>query len=262
MFSYIDSNIREQLLAKKRLVFLDKKGQTVTDREQAELSLLGPVPLPVNVNGCQLKFLWWVFVPRLELGQVQEAAQRAQQGDSEAFRQLLQSSMTANSILATPDYATYEQPLVRVHSCCMTGDVFGSRRCECGPQLSDALQQIAAAGGALVYMAGHEGRGIGLWAKAITYMLQDDGQDTYQANRSLGLPEDCRDFHEAAIVLRYLFRGRAIRLLSNNPLKKEQLEAAGQEVSAMVPLVTGIGEFNKRYMEAKRENGHLLPEIK
>ena len=88
---------------------------------------------------------------------------------------------------------------MRVHSSCLTGDVFGSERCECGPQLHSAIQRIHADkdGGLLVYMAGHEGRGIGLWAKAATYLLQDAGEDTYQANRSLGLPDDSRDFSDS-----------------------------------------------------------------
>ncbi len=260
MFSYIDPKIRQELIAQKKLIFLDKSGTPVA-QEKADFSLLGPVPLPVNVHGRELKFMWWTFVPRLELSAVQEAASRAKAGEAEAFRQLLQSSMTVNSLLITQGYESLESPLVRVHSCCVTGDVFGSRRCECGPQLADALEQIAGAGGALVYMSGHEGRGIGLWAKAITYMLQDDGQDTYQANRSLGLPEDSRDFHAAGAVLRYFFKGKPIRLLSNNPLKKEQLEEAGQPVSAMVQLFTGLTPYNRRYMESKRENGHLLPKI-
>ena len=98
-----------------------------------------------------------------------------------------------------------EPVLVRVHSECLTGDVFGSERCECGPQLKSALELIDAdhEGGMLIYMSGHEGRGIGLWAKAVTYLLQDMGQDTYDANTALGLPEDSRDFTDAAVALRH-----------------------------------------------------------
>ncbi len=260
MFSYIDPLVRSELIAQKKLLFLDRCGQEIAP-DKAELSLLGPVPLPVNVHGSELNFLWWTFVPKLELTEVQAAAAKVEAASGEAFRQLLQSSMSVNSLLITKNYQTLSAPLVRVHSCCMTGDVFGSKRCECGPQLADALERIAAEGGALVYMSGHEGRGIGLWAKAITYMLQDNGQDTYEANRSLGLPEDCRDFHQAGVVLRYFFQGRPVRLLSNNPLKKAQLEEAGQPIAAMETLVTGITPYNRRYMEAKRENGHLLPQL-
>ena len=99
--------------------------------------------------------------------------------------------------------ATSASPIVRVHSNCLTGDIFGSMRCECGPQLDAAIDRIARdpEGGYIVYMAGHEGRGIGLWAKAATYLLQDAGENTYQANRSLGLPDDSRDFSDAAYLL-------------------------------------------------------------
>ena len=112
----------------------------------------------------------------------------------------------------------------------------------------------------MIYMSGHEGRGIGLWAKAITYLLQDDGQDTYQANISLGLPEDSRDFTDAAVVLRYLLQGKPVRLLSNNPLKRRHLEQGGQPVAEMVNFTAGVCDHNLRYMRSKRSKGHLLPE--
>jgi GTP cyclohydrolase II len=167
--------------------------------------------------------------------------------------------MSVNSVLAAPGFLSKDDPLVRVHSCCLTGEVFGSCRCDCGPQLEAAFERIFEdGGGAVVYISSHEGRGIGLWAKAITYLLQDEGQDTYEANISLGLPEDSRDFTDAAGVLRYFLQGRAIRLLSNNPAKKSQLEAAGQPVSRIVPLVVGLSEHNRRYLESKRKKGHLI----
>ena len=112
----------------------------------------------------------------------------------------------------------------------------------------------------MVYISGHEGRGIGLWAKAITYLLQDRGQDTYQANVSLGLPEDSRDFSDAAVVLRYLLSNRPIRLLSNNPNKREQLEQHGQKIAEVISLVTGVCEHNHRYIESKRSKGHQIPD--
>ena len=103
-------------------------------------------------------------------------------------------------------------------------------------------------------------QGIGLWAKAITYLLQDQGQDTYQANKSLNLPEDSRDFTDAAVVLRYLLAGEPVRLLSNNPDKRRHLEQGGQTVSEIVPLVVGVNEHNIRYLRAKKEKGHQLSE--
>ena len=264
MFSYVDKTIRQRLEASDKLVTLDEEGRPINDGDEAapHLSLLGPVPLPRLLDGEEHIVHWYVFVHRVELNRVLEAASGVTEGGSEELRVLLQANMSVNSVIATPDFAEVDAPLVRVHSCCMTGDVFGSRRCECGPQLDEAFRLILSeGGGAVVYMSSHEGRGIGLWAKAITYLLQDEGQDTYQANISLGLPEDSRDFTDAAVVLRYLLKGKPVRLLSNNPLKREHLERAGQPVQAMVPIVAGVCDHNVRYLRSKRSKGHELPEM-
>lgn len=263
MFSYIDQTIRKRLERDHRLIDLDQRGRMVADEgETPVLSLLGPIPLPRRIGGVEVVLDWFVFVHRVELSKVLEAGAAAATGSEDGFRELLQSNISVNSVLALPGFADAVGPLVRVHSCCLTGDVFGSQRCECGPQLSSSFERILAEGsGAVVYMTGHEGRGIGLWAKAITYLLQDDGQDTYQANTSLGLPEDSRDFSDAAIALLHLRRGGSIRLLSNNPLKREHLEREGLEVEEMVPLLAGVGQHNLRYMQSKRIKGHLLPQL-
>jgi GTP cyclohydrolase II len=264
LFSYVDKNIRERLEADSRLRHLDRQGLSVNaaSGERPYLSLMGPIPIPRLMGGEECVLNWYPFVRRVELRYVLDAAKAVPGGGEEAFRELLQTNMSVNSVLACPDFLTAEKPLVRIHSCCMTGDVFGSLRCECGPQLESAFEQIFdAGGGAVVYMSGHEGRGIGLWAKAITYLLQDGGQDTYQANVSLGLPEDSRDFTDAAVALLHLLGGRSIRLLSNNPLKRRQLEQAGQPVDEMVAHVAGVGLHNVRYMRSKRSKGHKLPEL-
>ena len=263
MFSYVDPKIRERLEDERRLVHLDGEGRRIDGNGGAPyISMLGPIPLPRRIGGGERIVAWYPFVRRVELGRVCEAANAVAGRGTEALRELLQSNMSVNSVLATEGFLEARAPLVRVHSSCVTGDVFGSMRCECGPQLDAAFERIAAAGGgAIVYMSGHEGRGIGLWAKAVTYLLQDDGQDTYQANVSLGLPEDSRDFTDAAIVLRYLLGGRPIRLLTNNPLKREQLERAGQPVAETVSHVVGVGAHNVRYLRSKRDKGHTLPDL-
>jgi GTP cyclohydrolase II len=263
VFSYVDENIRRNLEADDRLVYLDVDGKVIDpgDPGRQFLSLLGPIPLPRVIGGAQVVLSWYAFVRRVELHHVMSAAAEVGGGGQEAFRSLLQQNMSVNSVIASPGFAAAKEPLVRIHSCCMTGDVFGSLRCECGPQLEAAFSRIVEEGGAVVYMSGHEGRGIGLWAKAITYLLQDAGQDTYQANLSLGLPEDSRDFSDAAVVLRHLLPGRPIRLLSNNPLKRVQMEQNGQPVSEMITHVAGLNEHNLRYLRSKKSKGHDLPGI-
>jgi GTP cyclohydrolase II len=107
-------------------------------------------------------------------------------------------------------------------------------------------------------MAGHEGRGIGLWAKAATYLLQDAGENTYEANRSLGLPDDSRDFSDAASILKWALAGRGFRLLTNNPKKLEDLAALGLTDVTPVKHVVGVGRWNRRYLDAKRSWGHRI----
>lgn len=150
--------------------------------------------------------------------------------------------------------------IVRVHSECLTGEAFGSLKCECGPQLDAALDTIQKEGGVVVYLRGHEGRGIGLINKLRAYRLQEEGLDTLDANLHLGLPADARDYGAATAILRDLGIGR-VRLLSNNPEKARQLAERGIEVTELVPLVVGVGAFNEGYLDAKRDRmGHALPD--
>ncbi|WP_294178088.1 GTP cyclohydrolase II [uncultured Schumannella sp.] len=150
-------------------------------------------------------------------------------------------------------------PLVRLHSECLTGEAFGSLKCECGPQLQEALERIDAEGGVVVYLRGHEGRGIGLINKLKAYRLQEGGLDTLDANLALGLPADARDYGAATAILHDLGID-SVRLLSNNPEKARQLTERGVEVTDLVPLVVGVGEFNEGYLDAKRDRmGHALP---
>ncbi|GAB2563616.1 GTP cyclohydrolase II [Leucobacter ruminantium] len=152
------------------------------------------------------------------------------------------------------------EALVRVHSECITGEAFGSLKCECGPQLDSALELVHERGGVVVYLRGHEGRGIGLANKLRAYQLQDQGLDTLDANLQLGLPADARDYTAAAEILAELGIER-VRLLTNNPEKVRQLEEHGIVVSERVPLVTGVNERNLGYLVTKRDRmGHQLPD--
>ena len=152
-------------------------------------------------------------------------------------------------VLGTPG----EVPLVRLHSECLTGDVLGSRRCDCGPQLNEAVDRIEAAGGYLLYLR-QEGRGIGLYAKLDAYLLQDDGLDTYEANLALGYAADARDYTVAAQMLRALDVER-LHLLTNNADKTDQLTRHGIEVVSRVPTAVHLSAANRRYLRAKAERG-------
>ena len=150
--------------------------------------------------------------------------------------------------------------LVRVHSECLTGDAFGSLRCDCGPQLDAALAAISTGGGAVIYLRGHEGRGIGLLAKLTAYSLQDGGLDTVAANLEQGLPADAREYGAAAAILADLGLP-SVRLLTNNPAKVTGLRAHGLDIAERVPLHVGAGPLNRAYLRAKRDlMGHLIEE--
>ncbi len=144
-------------------------------------------------------------------------------------------------------------PLVRVHSECLTGDVFGSQRCDCGAQLREAVERIADSGGFLLYLR-QEGRGIGLYAKLEAYRLQDAGLDTYEANIALGHREDERSYLVAAQMLRAL-GVRQVALLSNNPDKAQQLQRFGVTVTEQVPTAVHLSDANARYLATKAHRG-------
>ena len=148
--------------------------------------------------------------------------------------------------------------LVRVHSECLTGEAFGSLKCECGPQLDAALETIQEEGGIVIYLRGQEGRGIGLINKLRAYKLQEQGLDTIDANLALGLPADARDYGAASAILDQMGIS-SVRLLTNNPEKLRQLEEHGVTVVERVPLIVGVGIDNQEYLAVKRERmGHHL----
>ena len=164
-----------------------------------------------------------------------------------------------NIALVLGDIADVDSPLVRVHSECLTGDLMGSLRCDCGSQFQTSLEMIGEEGvGIFIYLRGHEGRGIGLGKKLRAYNLQDQGLDTVDANLEQGLPVDSRDYYFAAKILQDLGVTK-IRLLTNNPKKKSELEDEGIDIVLRVPLETAPTEENKRYLETKKTRlGHIL----
>ena len=266
MFTYLDPTVRKRLEEHGKLFQIDRHGVRVPIGRRPDgtgISVLGPIPLPLRLGEHEIEVDWYACVRRTELGKIEEIADELRAQHGQTLFATLASSMAVNSVLVIGDPESWTEPLVRVHSSCMTGDVFGSQRCECGPQLEMALRRIQQdeQGGLVIYMSGHEGRGIGLWAKAATYLLQDAGENTYEANRSLGLPDDSRDFSDAGALLKFFVGNRPFRLLTNNPKKVNDLEAMGLEGITRVKHVTGVGDSNRRYLAAKQDWGHeLTPE--
>ena len=162
--------------------------------------------------------------------------------------------------LVQGDIGDGEDVLVRVHSECLTGDVFASLRCDCGPQLQASLARVSDEGrGVVLYLRGHEGRGIGLLSKLRAYELQEDGHDTLDANLELGLPADARDYAAGARILHDV-GVRSVRLMTNNPEKSEALVRHGLRVNGREPMPVEAGEHNLRYLRTKRDRmGHDLP---
>ncbi len=169
---------------------------------------------------------------------------------------------TADHVAIIAGNPTGDDVLLRMHSECITGEAFGSLKCECGPQLDFALDQIAAdpAGGIVIYLRGQEGRGIGLLNKLRAYALQEQGLDTVEANLALGLPAEDREYGAAVAILRDL-GVTSVRLMTNNPAKSAFLNEAGIKVNSFVPVIVGKSTQNEGYLETKRAKmGHLIPE--
>jgi 3,4-dihydroxy 2-butanone 4-phosphate synthase/GTP cyclohydrolase II len=172
------------------------------------------------------------------------------------FRSIVDDLLHVALVMGEPKKA--KEPLVRVHSECLTGDVFGSQRCDCGPQLDKAMAMVAKEGVGVVLYMRQEGRGIGLANKIHAYELQEKGLDTVEANVKLGFKADLRDYGVGAQILASLGLS-TIRLITNNPCKMVGLQAHGLKISKRVPLVFPANEHSHRYLETKRKKmGHLL----
>ncbi|MDP4099354.1 GTP cyclohydrolase II [Paenibacillus sp. P96] len=220
--------------------------------------LVGPIRLPVNLDGKTVVFQWYSWLP------VQDEADRAacETATTEALIKRLSSLNLAegqqSSVLVYGDFEHAEDALIRMHSICHTGDIFGSKRCDCGYQLEQSMKMIADNGaGALFYLANHEGRGIGLFSKAMAYILQENGMDTVEANLALGFVDDSRSYTDAISILKHL-RQQPVTLITNNPKKLEALKASGMNVVKRVPLWGDVSEFNVKYLQTKvNRSGHF-----
>ncbi len=163
-----------------------------------------------------------------------------------------------HAVLVKGEVANHENVPLRVHSECLTGDTFGSKKCDCGPQLQAAMKYVEKEGrGIIIYMR-QEGRGIGFGNKIRAYALQDAGMDTVEANTALGLPIDGREYHQAAQILRHL-KVKSVRMLTNNPLKIASLIACGIRVKSRVRLEPPSNKYDRNYLKIKRKKmGHML----
>ncbi|MCQ6280614.1 GTP cyclohydrolase II [Bacillus sp. EB600] len=231
---------------------LEDKIKLINKGEEA-IYLVGPIKLPVNLYGETVEFKWYCWLKSENV--------------TEDFQEVIDHLSSANlaeyqqsSVLVYGDFENGEDALIRMHSICHTGDIFGSKRCDCGYQLKQSMKMIAEHGtGALFYLANHEGRGIGLFSKAMAYILQENGYDTVEANEGLGFADDTRNYDDAIEVLKAL-RTKPVTLITNNPKKLKALKAAGLSVSGRTPLWGDISEYNEKYLKTKvRKSGHLAP---
>ncbi|MCM3128487.1 GTP cyclohydrolase II [Paenibacillus provencensis] len=220
------------------------------DEGEKHIYLVGPVHLSVNIEDNTLEFKWYSWI-----------TSEKQMDEQELIASLANAQLAdqqQSSVLVYGDFDNHPDAMIRMHSICHTGDIFGSKRCDCGFQLQESMKMIAAHGaGAVFYLANHEGRGIGLFSKTMAYLLQEEGYDTVDANLALGFADDQRDYSEAIRVLRAL-REEPVRLITNNPRKLASLQKAGMLVSGRVPLWGDRSAYNDKYLKTKvSRSGHL-----
>lgn len=239
------SNTKEILINKMNIVPFNN---------QENLCVVGPVKLPIKQGEFETTFQWytWLNVDK----------------EIDTKEKVLDSIVNANlaakqqsSVLVYGDFANSDDAIIRMHSICHTGDIFGSQRCDCGYQLHESMKMIAEHGcGAIFYLANHEGRGIGLFSKSLAYLLQEEGYDTVEANNALGFEDDTRNYEEAIRVLESI-RTKPVTLITNNPKKLAALKTHGLLAHDHIPLWGGLTETNRHYLETKvKKSGHIPEE--
>lgn len=222
--------------------------------------LVGPIRLPVNLGGETVTFSWysWLNADGEEL--LPDGSPEATAAFVSRLSSMKLADSQQSSVLVYGNFEHSPDALIRMHSICHTGDIFGSKRCDCGFQLRQSMKMIVENGsGALFYLANHEGRGIGLFSKALAYLLQEEGRDTVEANLELGFADDTRDYAEAIAVLKAL-RPSPVTLITNNPKKLEALRVSGMNAVRRVPLWGDVSEFNEKYLRTKVARSGHMPE--
>lgn len=235
------------------LSVLEDKIQLIKTNKGA-IYLVGPIRLPVNLYEETVVFQWYCW---LNCEEVTEDYERI----IEKLSSVNLSELQQSSVLVYGDFLNGDDAIIRMHSICHTGDIFGSKRCDCGYQLKQSMKMIVEHGtGALFYLANHEGRGIGLFSKAMAYVLQENGYDTVDANERLGFVDDSRNYDDAIQVLKAL-RSKPVTLMTNNPKKLEALKNSGLKVLDRKPLWGGVSEYNENYLQTKiKRSGHIKEE--
>lgn len=237
----------------KVLSVLEDKIKLIKTNKGA-IYLVGPIRLPVNLYGETVVFQWYCW---LNCDEVTEDFERI----IDKLSSVNLAEFQQSSVLVYGDFEYADDAIMRMHSICHTGDIFGSKRCDCGFQLKQSMKMIVEHGdGALFYLANHEGRGIGLFSKAMAYILQENGYDTVEANQALGFVDDSRNYSDAIRVLKAL-RTKPVTLITNNPKKLDALKNSGLPVSGRKPLWGDISEYNEKYLETKiNRSGHMKEE--
>ena len=234
----------------KEFTILSDKMQLAYKNKNENICIVGPITLPVEKGDFKATFNWysWLTVP-------------SQWSRDDVLRNISSMNLAfeqQSSVLVYGDFHNNEDAIIRMHSICHTGDIFGSQRCDCGYQLNESMRLIQEHGcGALFYLASHEGRGIGLFSKALAYILQENDYDTVQANEALGFEDDTRDYSEAILVLEAL-RKQPVKLITNNPKKLTSLQQHGLLAKGHIPIWGGKTETNEFYLQTKIEkSGHI-----
>ncbi|WP_431807552.1 GTP cyclohydrolase II [Lysinibacillus sphaericus] len=234
-----------------KVVDIVKDKMTIVKHSETEnICLVGPVKLPVKQGEFSATFQWYNWL-KIDSNLSKEEIIDGLETANLAFSQ-------QSSVLVYGDFANEEDVLIRMHSICHTGDIFGSQRCDCGYQLHESMKMIVEHGcGAIFYLADHEGRGIGLFSKSLAYLLQEEGLDTVEANHALGFQDDTRSYEEAITVLTAL-RSKPVTLITNNPKKLAALQMHGLTANGHIPLWGGVTETNRFYLDTKVEkSGHI-----
>ncbi|MGX9135466.1 GTP cyclohydrolase II [Rummeliibacillus sp. JY-2-4R] len=234
----------------KTIDFLQDKMKFAKRSETENICIVGPVKLPVKQGEFEATFQWYSWHV------VDASLTKEEVIDSLATSNLAFGQQS--SVLAYGDFENGDEALIRMHSICHTGDIFGSQRCDCGYQLHESMKMIKEHGcGAIFYLANHEGRGIGLFSKSLAYLLQEQGFDTVEANHALGFEDDTRNYEDAIRVLETL-RQKPVTLITNNPKKLNALKEHGLLADGHIPLWGGLTETNKFYLQTKiNKSGHI-----